>query len=140
MTLTYSTIALLFPAIPLLFLVYSNTSNVVGVRLRELFELSSTTELTGEHFERTRAETLYLGQRLSLLRSAQIFAGITFLFNIMTLVSIYIENQDPAQILFACAVIAMMSSISIYLVEIIITVRAVGYLVKKIIEKRQPTK
>ena len=92
MTLTYSTIALLFPAIPLLFLVYSNTSNVVGVRLRELFELSSTTELTGEHFERTRAETLYLGQRLSLLRSAQIFAGITFLFNIMTLVGIYIEN------------------------------------------------
>ena len=140
MTLTYSTIALLFPAIPLLFLVYSNTSNVVGVRLRELFELSSTTELTGEHFERTRAETRYLGQRLSLLRSAQIFAGITFLFNIMTLVGIYIENQDLAQILFACAVIAMMSSISIYLVEIIITVRAVGYLVKKIIEKRQPTK
>ena len=140
MTLTYSTIALLFPAIPLLFLVYSNTSNVVGVRLRELFELSSTTELTGEHFERTRAETRYLGQRLSLLRSAQIFAGITFLFNIMTLVGIYIENQDLAQILFACAVIAMMSSISIYLVEIIITVRAVGYLVKKIIEKRQHTK
>ena len=140
MTLTYSTIALLFPAIPLLFLVYSNTSNVVGVRLRELFELSSTTELTGEHFERTRAETRYLGQRLSLLRSAQIFAGITFLFNIMTLVGIYIENQDLAQILFACAVTAMMSSISIYLVEIIITVRAVGYLVKKIIEKRQHTK
>ena len=140
MTLTYSTIALLFPAIPLLFLVYSNTSNVVGVRLRELFELSSTTELTREHLERTRAETLYLGQRLSLLSSAQIFAGITFLFNIMTLVGIYIENQDLAQILFACAVIAMMSSISIYLVEIIITVRAVGYLVKKIIEKRQLTK
>ena len=90
--------------------------------------------------EKYQIETLYLGQRLSLLRSAQIFAGITFLFNIMTLVSIYIENQDLAQILFACAVIAMMSSISIYLVEIIITVRAVGYLVKKIIEKRQPTK
>ena len=49
----------------------------------------------------------------------------------MTLGGIYIENQDLAQILFACAVIAMMSSISIYLVEIIITVRAVGYLVKK---------
>ena len=140
MILTYSTIALLFPAIPLMFLVYSNTSNAVGVRLRELFELSSTTELTGEHFERTRAETQYLGQRLSLLRSAQIFAGITFLFNIMTLIGIYIENQDLAQILFACAVIAMMSSISLYLAEIIVTVRAVSYLVKKITEKRPPTK
>ena len=123
-----------------MFLVYSNTSNAVGVRLRELFELSSTTELTGEHFERTRAKTLYLGQRLSLLRSAQIFAGITFLFNIMTLIGIYIENQDLAQILFTCAVIAMMSSISLYLAEIIITVRAVSYLVEKIIKKRQPTK
>ena len=136
MTLTYSTIALLFPAIPLMFLVYSNTSNAVGVRMRELFELSSSKKLTEKHFKRVQAETEYLGHRLSLLRSAQITAGITFLFNILTLVGIYIENQDLAQILFACAVIAMMCSISLYLVEIIITVRAVGYLVKKINENR----
>ena len=68
MTLTYSTIALLFPAIPLMFLVYSNTSNAVVSRLRELFELSSSTELTEEYFEIIRAETEYLGKRLTLLR------------------------------------------------------------------------
>ena len=132
MALTYSTIALLFPAIPLLFLVYSNTSNAVGSRLRELFELSSSTELTEENFERIRAETEYLGKRLTLLRSAQLVAGITFLFNITTLISIYIENQNIAQILFACALFSMMSSIIIYLIEIIITVKAVEYLVQKI--------
>ena len=132
MALTYSTIALLFPAIPLLFLVYSNTSNAVGSRLRELFELSSSTELTEENFERIRAETEYLGKRLTLLRSAQLVAGITFLFNIMTLIGIYIGNQNIAQILFACALFSMMSSIILYLIEIIITVRAVEYLVQKI--------
>ena len=132
MTLTYSTIALLFPAIPLLFLVYSNTSNEVGSRLRELFELSSSTELSEKNFERISAETEYLGKRLTLLRSAQLVAGITFLFTIATLIGIYLENQFIAQILFACALFLMMSSIIIYLIEIIITVRAVEYLVQKI--------
>ena len=132
MTLDYSTIALLFPAIPLLFLVYSNTSNAVGNRLRELFELSASTELSDKHFERIQAETDYLGKRLTLLRSAQLVAGITFLFNITTLICIYIENQNIAQILFACALFSMMTSIIIYLIEIIITVRAVEYLVQKI--------
>ena len=132
MALTYSTIALLFPAIPLLFLVYSNTSNAVGSRLRELFELSSSTELTEGNFERIRAETEYLGKRLTLLRSAQLVAGITFLFNITTLIGIYIGNQNIAQILFACALFLMMSSIILYLIEIIITVKAVEYLVQKI--------
>jgi hypothetical protein len=135
MTLNYSTIALLFPAIPLLFLVYSNTSNTVGSRLRELFELSFSTELTEEYFDRIRAETLYLGKRLTLLRSAQIVMGITFLFNITTLIGIYIENQNIAQILFACALISMMISIIIYLIEIIITVKAVKYLVQNITQK-----
>ena len=94
MTLTYSTIALLFPAIPLLFLVYSNTSNAVGNRLRELFVLSASTEISEKNFERIKAETEYLGKRLTLLRSAQLVAGITFLFNITTLIGIYIENQN----------------------------------------------
>ena len=132
MDLTYSTIALLFPAIPLLFLVYSNTSNEVGSRLRELFELSSSTELSEKNFERISAETEYLGKRLTLLRSAQLVAGITFLFTIATLIGIYLENQFIAQILFAGALFLMMSSIIIYLIEIIITVRAVEYLVQKI--------
>ena len=132
MALTYSTIALLFPAIPLLFLVYSNTSNAVGNRLRELFELSASTEISEKNFERIKAETEYLGKRLTLLRSAQLVAGITFLFNITTLIGIYIENQNIAQILFACALFSMMSSIIIYLIEIIITVKAVEFLVQKI--------
>ena len=135
MTLNYSTIALLFPAIPLLFLVYSNTSNTVGIRLRELFELSFSTELTEEYFDRIRAETLYLGKRLTLLRSAQIVMGITFLFNITTLIGIYIGNNNISQILFFCALISMMISIIIYLIEIIITVKAVKYLVQNITQK-----
>ena len=132
MALTYSTIALLFPAIPLLFLVYSNTSNEIGSRLRELFELSSSTDITEKHFEKISAETEYLGKRLTLLRSAQLVAGVTFLFNIATLISIYLENQFIAQILFAFALVSMMSSIIIYLIEIIITVKAVEFLVQKI--------
>jgi ABC-type multidrug transport system permease subunit len=123
-----------------MFLVYSNTSNTVGVRLRELFELTLSKKITREHYERLRAETVYLGRRLTLLRSAQIAAGVTFLFNITTLLGIYTENQDIAQLLFACAVVSMMSSISLYLVEIIVTVKAVAYIVGKITENGQAEK
>ncbi|PPR58650.1 MAG: hypothetical protein CFH07_00710 [Alphaproteobacteria bacterium MarineAlpha3_Bin6] len=50
MELGYSTIALLFPAIPLMFLVYSNTSTAVGARLRELFEAVSRGDVTGDEY------------------------------------------------------------------------------------------
>ena len=133
MELGYSTIALLFPAIPLMFLVYSNTSTPVGARLRELFEAVSRGDVTGEEYNRVCEEAEYLAKRLSLLRSAQMLSGLTFLFNLLTLVSIYLGQQVFAQYLFGCAVIIMMLSILLYLIEISTTVRAVGLILNKII-------
>ena len=78
MELSYSTIALLFPAIPLMFLVYSNTSTAVGARLRELFEAVSRGDVTGDEYNRVSEEAEYLAKRLSLLRSAQMLSGLTF--------------------------------------------------------------
>ena len=132
MELSYSTIALLFPAIPLMFLVYSNTSTAVGARLRELFEAVSSGDVTQEQFPRLRDEAEYLAKRLSLLRSAQMLSGLTFLFNILTLVGIYIGKQVLAQYLFGCAVIVMMLSILLYLIEISTTVKAVGLILRRI--------
>ena len=132
MELSYSTIALLFPAIPLMFLVYSNTSTAVGARLRELFEAVSSGDVTQEQFPRLRDEAEYLAKRLSLLRSAQMLSGLTFLFNILTLVGIYIGKQVLAQYLFGCAVIVMMLSILLYLIEIATTVKAVGLILRRI--------
>lgn len=138
MELGYSTIALLFPAIPLMFLVYSNTSTAVGARLRELFEAVSRGDVTGDEYNRVSEEAEYLAKRLSLLRSAQMLSGLTFLFNLLTLVSIYLEQQVFAQYLFGCAVIIMMLSIPLYLMEISATVRAVGLILNKIKSSSKP--
>ena len=138
MELGYSTIALLFPAIPLMFLVYSNTSTAVGARLRELFEAVSRGDVTGDEYNRVSEEAEYLAKRLSLLRSAQMLSGLTFLFNLLTLVSIYLEQQVFAQYLFGCAVIIMMLSILPYLMEISATVRAVGLILNKIKSSSKP--
>ena len=132
MELGYSTIALLFPAIPLMFLVYSNTSTHVGARLRELFEAVSRGDVTGDEYNRVSEEAEYLAKRLSLLRSAQMLSGLIFLFNLLTLVSIYLEKQVFAQYLFGCSVIIMTLSILLYLMEISATVRAVGLILNKI--------
>ena len=138
MKLGYSTIALLFPAIPLMFLVYSNTSTHVGARLRELFEAVSRGEVTGNEYKRVSEEAEYLAKRLSLMRSAQMLSGLTFLFNLLTLVSIYLEKQVFAQYLFGCTVIIMMLSILLYLMEISTTVRAVGLILNKIKSSSEP--
>ena len=138
MELGYSTIALLFPAIPLMFLVYSNTSTAVGARLRELFEAVSRGDVTGDEYNRVSEEAEYLAKRLSLLRSAQMLSGLTFLFNLLTLVSIYLEQQVFAQYLFGCVVIIMMLSILLYLMEISATVRAVGLILNKIKSSSKP--
>ena len=138
MELGYSTIALLFPAIPLMFLVYSNTSTAVGARLRELFEAVSRGDVTGDEYNRVSEEAEYLAKRLSLLRSAQMLSGLTFLFNLLTLVSIYLEKQVFALYLFGCAVIIMMLSILFYLIEISTTVRAVGLILNKIKSSPKP--
>ena len=71
-----------------------------------------------------------MAKRLSLLRSAQMLSGLTFLFNILTLVGIYIGKQILAQYLFGCAVIVMMLSILLYLIEISTTVKAVGLILR----------
>ena len=138
MELGYSTIALLFPAIPLMFLVYSNTSTAVGARLRELFEAVSRGDVTGDGYNRVSEEAEYLAKRLSLLRSAQMLSGLTFLFNLLTLVSIYLEKQVFAQYLFGCTVIIMMLSVLPYLMKISTTVRAVGLILNKIKSSSKP--
>ena len=100
--------------------------------LRELFEAVSSGDVTQEQFPRLRDEAEYLAKRLSLLRSAQMLSGLTFLFNILTLVGIYIGMQVLAQYLFGCAVIVMMLSILLYLIEISTTVKAVGLILRRI--------
>ena len=132
MTLSYSTIALLFPAIPLMFLVYGNASAGIGSRLREILETLLQSDATDDLRKRLRDEGKHLSKRLALIRLSQIFSGVTFLLNICTLFSIYADEQVVAQALFACAVIVMMISIITYLIEISLSVKAVQTVMKKI--------
>ena len=138
MELGYTTIALLFPAIPIIFLVYSSTSTAVGARFRELFETVSRGEVAQDQYLRHCAEAEYLAKRLSLLRYAQMFAGLTFLLNILTLVGIYLGRQELAQYLFGCAVTVMMISILLYLTELFTAVKAVGLIMRKIQANQSP--
>ena len=130
MELNYSTIALLFPAIPLMFLVYGNTSEGIGARLREILEKILQVDEDDDVLQRLRSEAIYLSKRLTLLRLAQMFSGLTFLLNICNMFSIYAVEQVVAQSLFACAVIMMMISIITYLIEISLSVKAVHTVMK----------
>ena len=132
MELSYSSIALLFPAIPLMFLVYANISGSAGRRLGDIFEKVSSGDLPVEEYTRLRDEASYLVRCLALVRFAQILSGLTMLLNVLTVLTVYLNMQELAQIVFGCAVTCLLSSIVVYLAEVTLTVRAVGVLWKKI--------
>ena len=136
MELNYSTIALLFPAVPLIVLVYANTSVAIGARLREVFERVQDTNLSGVEYEILRDEAAYLAKRFSLLRFSQVLNFLTFLFNMLTLVSIYVGKQVLAESLFAYTVVVMMFSILLYLLKISISVNPVRVLWRQIQRKQ----
>ena len=82
-----------------------------------------------------RDEAAYLAKRFSLLRFSQVLNCLTFLFNMLTLVSSYVGKQVLAESLFACTVVVMMFSILLYLLEISISVNPVRVLWRQIQRK-----
>ena len=128
MELSNTTIALLFPAIPLMFLVYANSSLAIGARVRDLYEAFSSGKKDATEIERITKEADYLIKRLKLLRYCQILSGSTFLFNVIALIFIFLENQFWGKLVFSAAVLSLMSSIVLYLWEITLSVKGINYL------------
>ncbi|MEM7549164.1 MAG: DUF2721 domain-containing protein [Bacteroidota bacterium] len=115
-----TTPAILFSAISLLFLAFTNRFLAIATLIRQLH---------GKYAEHPESGMLHgqirnLRKRLFLIRNMQAFGVVSFFFCVLSMIFIYIGNGDLAYILFGISLILLMISLIISLIEIYLSTKA----------------
>ena len=130
MELTIQTPALLFPAVSLLMLAYTNKFLAIANLIRKLYS---------DYEEKQQLHLLYqisnLKRRLQLIRWMQVMGVASILGCVVTMFFVYEEWQMWAKVLFAGSLLLMIVSLVICLVEIFLSAGALRLLLKDIEEK-----
>ena len=132
MELNIQTPALLFPAVSLLLLAYTNKFLAIASLIRKLVSDYEKKQKI-KHLEQIRS----LRRRLMLIRWMQVFGVSSMLLCVITMFLIYENWQVWAKILFAASLVLMMASLVITLLEIVLSAGALRVLLKDLEEKNQ---
>jgi len=124
MKFDYVFIAIMFPAIPLMISVFSNRFHTLSVLIRSMHD-----EYIYENHSpaNIRKQFSILKSRAILLRRAQLLMGLSFLFNMLSVFSLFLNQQIIAQIVFAMCLITIIFAFIIYLYEITLSSKALKY-------------
>ena len=96
MNIDYKVTALMFPAIPLLMSVYSNRFHSLSMLIRELHD----EHVYENHIPHEwKKQFINLSGRITLLRWTIMFAAFGFLFNMLTVLGLYLHLSDPRHLL-----------------------------------------
>ena len=121
MDLTVNIPALLFPAISLIMLAYTNRFLALTSRVRVLHDKYQTQEQRHLIFIQIKN----LKYRLKLIRNMQTYGVTSLFFSIACMFCIYIEQQRVAQFMFALSLISFSWSIFLSLIEIRLSTKAI---------------
>ena len=105
--------ALLFPAIPIMLLVFTNKYTALAMLIRKLHVMSydnSGNSLSAERIQ-------ILSYRLLLLRWMQSLSGVSFLLNLLTILFGYIGLMNIALNFFGGAVFILSIAIILFIIE-----------------------
>lgn len=120
MELTITTPSLLFPAISLILLAYTNRFLGLASLIRQLHERYQKDTNQKHLVEQIRN----LRIRIRLIRSMQAFGVISFLFCVLCMFTIFQGWNTAAYIIFALSILAFVISLIISLIEIFLSTRA----------------
>lgn len=121
--LSINTPALLFPAITLLMLAYTNRFLAIANRIRHLhegYEKSTAKKVTLRQIKSLRG-------RINLIRYMQGMGALSFLCCVLCMYSIYRIWMELAHIIFAFSLLTLLGSIIISIVEIWQSTKALEY-------------
>jgi hypothetical protein len=118
--ISINTPALLFPAISLLMLAYTNRFFAIATRVRSLHE---------EYNRGTNKEIIFLQiknlrRRLNMIRNMQALGVSSFLCCIICMYCIFRGYMQGAHVLFVISILCLIASLLISLAEIFISTRA----------------
>jgi hypothetical protein len=115
MELSFTTPSLLFPAISLLLLAYTNRFLAIANLIRRLHDEYNS----GQKNKQLLHQIKGLRTRINLIRYMQGLGVFSFLLCVVCMYSIYVDNQKTAGILFTISLLSLAASLFISLVEII---------------------
>lgn len=122
MEITITTPALLFPAISLLLLAFTNRFLVLAQLVRSLHKNHK------EHPEKvTRMQIDNLRLRLNLIRYMQVFGVISFLVCSSSMLSLFLKAIIVGEVLFGIALLSLIISLILSLWEVSISTKALRY-------------
>ena len=115
-----TTPALLFPAISLLLLAYTNRFLVLAQLIRQLH--SSERDYFQSMVQRQIAN---LRQRIALIRLMQALGVSSFIVCTLSMLGLFLEQQQQAEVLFGLSLLLLVASLLTSLYEIAISTRAI---------------
>ena len=121
MNIDYTVTALMFHAIPLTMSIYSNRFHSLSKLIRELHD---------EHVYEShippewKKQFINLSGRINLLKLTIMFAAFGFLFNMLTVFALYLNEIFIARIIFGSCCLSMIISIIFFIREIQISTKA----------------
>ncbi|MBL7798354.1 MAG: DUF2721 domain-containing protein [Saprospiraceae bacterium] len=130
MELDIQTPALLFPAVSLLMLAYTNKFLAIANLIRKLYSDYEK----NQHISLI-AQISNLRRRLMLIRWMQVGAVASILFCVVTMFLIYEGFQGWAKVLFAVSLLLMITSLVISIVELFLSAGALRLLLRDLEEK-----
>jgi len=131
MVLEISTPALLFPAVSLLFLSYTNRFLHLAALVRKLHG-----DWLRDHEEGIKEQISNLRARLVLIRWMQLLGAVSLFLCVISMISIMLGYQVIARGTFFVAVVVMSLSLASLVLEVIISGGALRILLKQMEEPR----
>jgi|TARA_X000001036_G_scaffold439851_1_gene492697 hypothetical protein len=107
--------ALLFPAIPLMMIVFGNRYSSLSKLIRDLHDRVLKEDEVRDKFTE---QIELLTDRLFLVKSMQTLAGLAFIANLLTIFFRYIDVPSVAFSLFGVATILLSAAILLFVIEI----------------------
>ena len=121
MDIDYTVTALMFPAIPLIMGVYSNRFHTLSNLIRKIHDEHVFEKHTPPEW---KDQLINLNNRINVLKYTIMFSAFGFLFNMLTVFSLYLEKIFVARIIFGSCCLSMMISIIFFIREIQISTKA----------------
>ena len=121
MKLDYIFIAIMFPAIPLMMSVFSNRFHTLSVLIRSMHDQYKYKKKSPAKIKK---QFSILESRVVLLRRAQISMGLSFLFNMFSVLLLFVQQEDIAKISFVICLLLIINALIIYLYEIMLSSKA----------------
>ncbi|MDA9619018.1 DUF2721 domain-containing protein [Candidatus Pelagibacter bacterium] len=124
MNIDYTVAALMFPAIPLMMTMYSNRFHTLSALIRKIHDQYTFEKKIPPEWEN---QLHVLNKRTNYLKYVMGFAAFGFLFNMGTVLMLYLGFTQTARLIFAGCCICMIFSIFLFMQEIRLSNQALKY-------------